>query len=201
MQKKTPPRCWIDCRLTFVENTIGNSPKVLTAKFLGNNGSFVILAYASLAASRTLLQQLLACLNFTLESEDLSLWYKRKKWFLWIIVAAQAAENYGDEWRLTWYFLWGIYTLYIHSNPNPLTKFTSSSKTNKFKDILPWNISEMIMKSIPISTRIVIGNAIKQGILLWIWWKVDRKWANNMIRISQWRESHCRTNNSIRRKK
>ena len=31
--------------------------------------SFVLLAYASLVASRTLLQRLLACLNFTLESE------------------------------------------------------------------------------------------------------------------------------------
>ena len=41
--------------------------------------SFVLLAYASLAASRTLLQRLLACLNVTLESEDFSLWYKRKK--------------------------------------------------------------------------------------------------------------------------
>ena len=38
--------------------------------------SFVLLAYASLAASRTLLQQLLAYLHFTLESEDLSFWYK-----------------------------------------------------------------------------------------------------------------------------
>ena len=38
--------------------------------------SFVLLAYASLAASRTLLQQLLACLNLTLDSEDLSWWYK-----------------------------------------------------------------------------------------------------------------------------
>ena len=38
--------------------------------------SFVLLAYASLVASRTLLQRLLACLNFTLESEDFSLWYK-----------------------------------------------------------------------------------------------------------------------------
>ena len=38
--------------------------------------SFVLLAYASLGASRTLLQRLLACLNFTLESEDLSFWYK-----------------------------------------------------------------------------------------------------------------------------
>ena len=33
--------------------------------------SFVLLVYASLADSRTLLQQLLACLNFTLDSEDL----------------------------------------------------------------------------------------------------------------------------------
>ena len=38
-----------------------------------------LLEYASLAASRTLLQRLLACLNFILEAEDLSLWYKRKK--------------------------------------------------------------------------------------------------------------------------
>ena len=47
--------------------------------------SFVLLAYASLAASRTLLQRLVACLNFTLESEDLSLWYKQKSDFyeLW----------------------------------------------------------------------------------------------------------------------
>ena len=32
---------------------------------------FVLLAYVSLAASRTFLQRLLACLNFTLDSEDL----------------------------------------------------------------------------------------------------------------------------------
>ena len=36
---------------------------------------FVILEYAGLAASRALLQQLLACLNFFLDSEDLSFWY------------------------------------------------------------------------------------------------------------------------------
>ena len=40
---------------------------------------FVLLAYASLAISRTLLQPLLACLNFTLESENLSFRYKQKK--------------------------------------------------------------------------------------------------------------------------
>ena len=75
--------------------------------------SFVLVAYASLAASTTLLQQLLACLNFTwteLDSEDLFCWYK-KKWFLWTMAAVQAAENHGDEWVLTWYLQWGIYTL------------------------------------------------------------------------------------------
>ena len=34
--------------------------------------SFVLLVYASLAGSRTLLQQLLACLNCTFKSEDFS---------------------------------------------------------------------------------------------------------------------------------
>ena len=62
-------------------------------------GSFVLLAYASLAASRTLLQQLLACLNFTWDLEDLFCWCKgEKKWFLQTMAAAQAAENHGDEW-------------------------------------------------------------------------------------------------------
>ena len=48
-------------------------------------GSFVLLAYASLTASKTLLQRLLACLNFILDSEDLSFWHKRKSDFceLW----------------------------------------------------------------------------------------------------------------------
>ena len=41
--------------------------------------SFVLVAYASLAASRTLLQRLLACLNFALDSEALFSCYKRKK--------------------------------------------------------------------------------------------------------------------------
>ena len=46
--------------------------------------SFVLLVYASLAASRTLLQQLLACLNFTLESDD----------------------SFGTNEKSDWYELW-----------------------------------------------------------------------------------------------
>ena len=44
---------------------------------------------------------------------------------------------------------------------NPLTNFTSTSRSTSFKDILPWNISEMITKTIPISTRIIISYAMK----------------------------------------
>ena len=41
--------------------------------------SFVLVAFVSLAASRILLQRLLACLNFALDPEALFCWYKGKK--------------------------------------------------------------------------------------------------------------------------
>ena len=43
----------------------------------GVRDSFVFAAYASLPASRTFLQQLLACLNLTLDLEDLFCCYKK----------------------------------------------------------------------------------------------------------------------------
>ena len=54
----------------------------------------------------------------------------------------------------------------INFNLNPLRKFMSSSRSTKFKDILPWNISLMITKTIPISIGIVISYVMKGGILL-----------------------------------
>ena len=97
------------------------------------------------------------------------------------MVAAQAAENHGDEWGL----LLRMMHIYINFNLISLTKFLSSSGSTEFKDILPWNIFQMITKTIPISTRI----DMKQGILFWVYWKVNENWDNNMIRISQWREA------------
>ena len=156
--------------------------------------SFILLAYASLAASRTLLERLLAYLNFTLDSEDLFCWYKWKKRFLWSMAAAQEAEDHKDKWELTAKLRWGIYTsipIWTHSQ-NSLAVAAEALSL-----IFPWNISQMITKTIPISTRLVIRYPMKGGILLWIWWKVNGN--NNMIKIFQWRESHCRTNTSIRR--
>ena len=80
---------------------------------------FVLLAYASLAASRALLQRLLACLNLSFDSEDVSVWCKWKKWYPWIMAAAQASENHGDEWGLTWYF---VRDVFIKSFLNPHLK-------------------------------------------------------------------------------
>ena len=53
--------------------------------------------------------------------------------------------------------------IYINPNLNPLTKFTSSSRNTVFEDILPCNISRMIMMIAPISMRIVLSYVMKQG--------------------------------------
>ena len=93
--------------------------------------SFVLLAYASLTVLRTLLQQLLACLNFN-----------KKKWFLWTMAAAQGAENHGDEWGLTWYILWGIYTsilTWTHSQDSLAVAEAPSLKVSSHGTSLKWS--------------------------------------------------------------
>ena len=99
-------------------------------------------------------------------------------------------------WRWRWVRLDLILTMrshiYINFSLNPLSKFTSSSRSTRFKGIFLWNIPQMITKTILISTMIAIRYAMKQGITFWIWQKVHGNWDSNMIRISQWRESHCR---------
>ena len=79
----------------------------LEPSFLEVMVSFFLLAYASLAATKTLLQQLLACLNFTLDSKDLFVQIRRV--MAQPMAATQAAKNHGDEWGLTSYS-WEIYT-------------------------------------------------------------------------------------------
>ena len=68
--------------LTLLRTLLAIRQKSQEPSFWEVMDSFVLLACASLAASTTLLQQLVACLNFTLDSEDLISWYKGKKGFL-----------------------------------------------------------------------------------------------------------------------
>ena len=92
-----------------------------------------------------------------------------------------------------------IYIYGFDSNLKPLKKLTSSRRT-EFKNIFPWNISQMITKTVPANTRIVISCAMKQGIPFWVSPKLDGNWDNNMIWISHWRESYCRPNTRVRKR-
>ena len=139
-----------------------------------------------MAASRTLLQLLLACQNLTLDLQDLFWWYILKSNFyeLW----QQHGE--GDEWRLTWYLWWVIYT---------------SIKTWTYSEnLLPAAKAPglMITKTVPISIRIVISYVTKQGIPFWIdRTSIETETTTWSGFLNKMRENHCRTNTSTRGKK
>ena len=79
--------------------------------------------------------------------------------------------------------------IYINSNQHQLSKFSSSSRSTNFIDVLPLNISQMITKTVKISMRIVVSSAMKRGVPFWIWRKVNGNWDNNMIWIYQRRKN------------
>ena len=119
--------------------------------------SLVLKAYASLAASRNLLQQLLACLNFSFDWEDLFCKYKKKV----------ISMNYGtstSSWKprrwVRFDLILTMRDIYINFN----------WKKYIHEPTLLWNISQMTTKTIPISTRIVVSFAMKQGIPFWVCW-------------------------------
>ena len=99
------------------------------------------------------------------------LYFRIRRFILLVQMKKVISMNYGSNtrswklWRWTRLdLIFSMRDIYINSNQNPITKFTSSSGSIKLKDILPWNISQMTTKTIPISTRIVISYAKKQGI-------------------------------------
>ena len=44
------------------------------------------------------------------------------KKFLWAVTAAQAVQNHGDEWGLTWFFWWGHSLCRGINLPSPISK-------------------------------------------------------------------------------
>ena len=96
---------WAD--LPLLRTLLAIHSKSWESSFWEVMDSFVLLAYVSL---KNPFEQLLAGLKFTLDSENSFSWYKWKKWFLWTMAAAQAAKKWGDEWGLTRYLWWEIYT-------------------------------------------------------------------------------------------
>ena len=185
MQKTTPPGRWIVrrySRFTFVENTIGNSPKVTRAKFLGSNGLFCFISICKFGSFKN---------PFATITSLPELYFRFRRFILLVQMKKGISMNYGSNtsswkpWR--WVRLDLILLMrdiHINCNLSLLTKLTSSSRRTELKDKLPWNTSQMITKNVPIITRIVISNAVKRCILLWIWWNVNGNWDNIMIKIS-----------------
>ena len=163
-----------------MKTLLGVCQKSRESSFSEVMDSFVLVAYASLAASRTLL---------------LSELYFRIRRFV-LLVQMKISMSYGSSkscwkpWRWKRFdLIYLMRDIYINSSLNPLTKFTSSSRSTEFKDILSWNISQMIPRTVRISMRIVICYAMKGGILFWVYWKINGNWDNSMNRISNGRKA------------
>ena len=104
-----------------------------------------------------------------------------------------SSTNSWKPWRcMRCNLIFTVRDIYINFNPDPLRW---SSRSTKFKDIFPWNISQMITKTIPINSRIVISCAMKSGIPFGVLMKVRGNLGKN-IRICQLRESDCWTSKS-----
>ena len=118
------------------------------------------------------------------------LYFRLRRFCLLVHMKKEISINYGSSmsswkpWRLVRLdLILSMRDIYINCNLNLLTKFTSSNRSTEFKDIPPpWNISQMIMKTITISRRIVISSVMKWGTLLWIYF------------LSNWDSIHGRLN-------
>ena len=154
----------IKSRFTFAENTVGNLPKVPRAKFLGSDGLF----YASLSICK-----FGSFKNPFATIPSRSEFYFRFRRFILLAQTKKVISmSYGSStscwkpWRWVRFDLMlTVRDIHINPNLNLLTKYTSSSRSTEFKDILPWNISQMITKTISTSTRVVISYVMKQGVL------------------------------------
>ena len=130
---------------------------------------------------------------------SLSEFYFRSRRFILLVqtkkVIPMNYKSHRSRWKpLKWVgfdLILMMRNIYINSYLKPLTKFTNSSRSTEFKDILPWNISQMITKT---SLKWSRPNQHENS------QKVHGNWDNNMNRIFQWRESYCTTNTSVTKK-
>ena len=163
--------------------------------FLGTNELFFFISICKLGSFKNPFTTItsLSGLYFRIR-RFITLLVKRDFYELW-----QQHTRSWKQWR--WVrldLIFSMMDIYINSNLNSLTKFTRSNRSTNFKDILSWNISQIITKTVPISTRIVISYAMKWGISLWIWGKVNGNW-DNMIRFSQRMNVKVSKDKNIRR--
>ena len=133
------------------------------------------------------------------------LYFRFRRLILLVQTKKVVSMNYGSStsswkpWRRkSLDLIFSVRDMYIISNLKVLTKFVICSRSSEFKDIITRNISHMITKTVTITKRIVISYTMKQGIPFGVCRKLKGNWDNNMIRISRWRQSHCRTDTNIK---
>ena len=126
MQKKTPLGRWIEkiyIRFTFAENTLfAISHKSQEPSFREVMDSLVLVAYASLATSRNILQWLLTILNFTI----FIVLVQTKKM---ISINCGSSTSSWKPWRLVQFdLILTMRDIYINSNMKPLTKVSHRAR-------------------------------------------------------------------------
>ena len=125
--------------LPFLENTIGNSPKVLRAKFLERDGLFCFISICKFGSFRNPFATITGLYEIS---------FRFRRFILLVQTKKVISINYGSStstwkpWRrVKLDLILSMRDRYINSNLSPLTKFTSNSRSTEFKDILPQNIS------------------------------------------------------------
>ena len=129
--------------------------KVPRAKFLESDGLFCVISICKFGSFRN---------PFAMVTSLSELYFRFRRFILLVQTKKVISMNYGSRtsswkpWRWVMHdVIFSMTNIYINSNLNPLTKFTSSNIckyiSTEFKDILSWNISQMITKTVPITTR------------------------------------------------
>ena len=103
-----------------------------------------------------------------------------------------------DDWDFTWYLQWGMYTsipTWTHSQNSLAAAKALSLKISSHRISIKWSqrLSNQHKNSHKLcdETRHLVLSLTES----------QQKLRQPNIRFSQWRENHCRTNNSIRRNK
>ena len=111
------------------------------AKSLGSDGLFRVISICKFGSFKNL---------FAMITSLSELYLRIRRFFSLVQTKKVISMNYGSNtsswkpWR--WMRLELILLMrdvYIKSNLNSMKKFTNSHRSTEFKDILPWNISQM----------------------------------------------------------
>ena len=133
-----------------VENTISILLEVTWAKFFGTDRLFWLISMSKFGNFKNPFATIISLSEVQVRCRRFVLLVETKK-----VISMSHGSNTGSWKTWRWVRLELIFVMtdkYINYNLEPFQKFGSSSRSTEFKDILPYNISQMIMKTIPINS-------------------------------------------------